>query len=106
MSFGKESRRGRPDAECAGAECQLVHTGLKGPRSGLPGCDTQQCCVLLPIGILITTLLVVKSCGQLYCSKIATTISPIPQAFWQWDRATKESNSPLLESDLGNLHDQ
>lgn len=81
MSFGKETRRGRPDAECAGAECQLVPTGLKEPRSGLPVCDTQQCCVLLPVRILITELHLVKSCGQLYCSKIATTVSPIPQAF-------------------------
>lgn len=63
VSFRKETRWGRPDAECVGAECQLVHTGLKGPRSELLGCNTQQCCVLLPIGILNNVLYVVKSCG-------------------------------------------
>lgn len=73
--------------------------GLKGLGLG-PGCDTQQCCVLLPVGILITALRVVKSCGRLYCSRMATTASPNPQALWQWDCANKESNSPLLESEL------
>ena len=56
--------------------------GLKGLGLGVLGCDAQQCCVLLPTGILIAALHVVKSCSQLYCSKMATTVSPIPQALY------------------------
>ena len=74
--------------------------GLKGLGLGVLGCDAQQCCVLLPTGILIAALHVVKSCSQLYCSKMATTVSPIPQALWQWVCANKGSNSPLPESEL------
>lgn len=98
MSFGKGTGRRTLEAECAGAECQLVHTRLKEFRSGFPRYDIQQGCVLSPIGSLITVLHVVKSCGRLYCSKTATTTFPIPQALWQWDLANTESNSHLLQS--------
>lgn len=75
--------------------------GLKGLGLGFPGCDPQQHCVLLSVGILLITVLhVVKSCGQLYCSRMATTISSILHALWQWDHAKVESNSPPLESGL------
>lgn len=99
MRQGQSGARPWETNEFREGDRKLNVLGLKDLGLGLPGCDTQQCCMLLPTEILITVLHV-KSCGQLYCSKTATVMSPIPQALWPWDLASRESNSPLLESGL------